>query len=195
MTAPTAAARAGRPRSVAVTTRVQRAARRAFSARGFGNVTMADVAAEAGVGLDSIYRRWPSQQALLVDLVAEAVSTDVRVPDTGSLHEDLVELVRALARVADGELGRLLGTAIAEGLHDPLLARRLAEAQATRRRATVVVVDRAIQRGEVSRAVDAELLLDAAAGLVWQRVWIAHASLDDDQLHAAIAAIVRGFSR
>jgi AcrR family transcriptional regulator len=182
----------GRPRSGDVTGRVQRAARDAFSRKGFGPVTMSEIATAASVGLDSIYRRWSSKQALLVDLVANAFSEDVHVPDTGSLEDDLRALLTSLVRAVDGDLGTLLVVAAAEAAQDPALAARLAEAAAVRRQATLVVVDRAVDRGELPADVDGRLLLDTVAGVVWQRAWLSRLPLTADDVDAVVAGILRG---
>lgn len=183
----------GRPRSDAVTDRVRAAARVAFAQQGFAAVTMADIAGSAGVGMDSIYRRWPSKQALLVDVVAAAVTHDVAVPDTGSIRTDLRELLTALARAVDADLGLLLTAAIAESVRDPQLAQQLATAQERRRAATVVVVDRAVARGELRSDAETDVLLDALAGLVWQRLWLSSTRLSKAEVIRVVDALLRGF--
>jgi len=192
MTVTTARA-SGRPRSGDVTERVVRAAREAFVAKGFAAVTMSEIAASAGVGLDSIYRRWPSKPALLVDLVAHAFTADVSVPDTGTVVEDLRVLMHALVRAVQSDLGGLLALAVAEAAQDADLAERLARAQDVRRQTTVVVVERAVARGELPPGSDGRLLLDTLAGLVWQRAWLTRAPLTDAELEATVAALVTGY--
>jgi AcrR family transcriptional regulator len=181
---------AGRRRSDAVTGKVMAAAREAFGTKGFTTVTMSDIASSAGVGLDSIYRRWSSKQALLVDLVAAAVVTDVQVPDTGRLTTDLEQLLTSLARAVDSDFGALLATAVAECAHEPELASRLAQAQVARRDMTLVVITRAIERGELPEDCDAHLLLDLLAGLVWQRAWLRRMPLTQAQARLAVGQLV-----
>jgi AcrR family transcriptional regulator len=183
----------GRPRSGDVTGRVVLAARDAFAAKGFGAVTMSEIATSAGVGLDSIYRRWPSKQALLVDLVAHAFTADVTVPDSGSLVADLRVMLTALVRAVQSDLGNLLALAIAEAAQDAALAERLAHAQDVRRQATVVVIERAVARGELPADADGRLLLDTLAGLVWQRAWLNRASLTEADVRTTVTALVQGY--
>lgn len=157
-------------------------------------MTMAEIAAAAGVGLDSIYRRWPAKQALLVDVVASAVAEEVTVPDTGSLAGDLEHLVSALIRAVNADLGPLLAAAIAEAAHDVALAQRLAEAQAGRRAATVVIVARAVERRDLRPDADPALLLDALAGVVWQRTWLTGQPLVPADATRLVAELLLGFS-
>lgn len=185
----------GRPRSDDITLRVQSAARVAFAQRGITAVTMAEIASSAGVGLDSIYRRWSSKQSLLVDVVATAVADEVVVPDTGSLASDLERLMGSLIRAANADLGSLLAAAVAEARHDPELASRLADAQARRRQATTEVVERAVRRHELRPDVDPQILLDALAGIVWQRTWLAGTRMNPAQSASIVGALLDGFVR
>lgn len=187
-------AAAGRPRSDEVTHRVRIAARAVFAERGLASVTMAEIAASAGVGLDSIYRRWPAKQALLVDVVANVVAEEISVPDTGSLADDLQQLARGLIRAVNADLGPLLAAAVAEAAHDETLAGRLAEAQASRRAATTPIVQRALARGELHPDADGQLLLDALAGIVWQRTWLAGEPVSPDDAPRFVTELLAGFS-
>lgn len=51
--------------------RIMRAALRRFVDVGYGSATVDEIAAEAGVGVATLYRRWPDKAALANDLVAE----------------------------------------------------------------------------------------------------------------------------
>jgi AcrR family transcriptional regulator len=189
-----AAGRPGRPRSDELTGRIRATARGLFADRGFAAVPMSEIAAACGVGLDSIYRRWPSKQALLLDVVSAAVGEEIAVPDTGTLLADLQQLTVTLASSMSGDLGRLLTAAITEASTDPGLAIQLTAAQARRRGATQVVVARAVDRGELSASADGQLLLDLIAGLVWQRIWLAGTGTTPTDLEDAVATLLTGFT-
>lgn len=183
----------GRPRSSDVTDRVLAAAEQLFGERGFGPVTMAEVAAQAGVGLDSIYRRWSSKQRLLMDVVARAASERIPVADRGSLEADLVAIVRSVVSFAEGSGGKVLAAAIGEAAHDNELAALLAAAQERRRHDSVPVIKRAIERGELHDGSDGDLLLDVVNGVVWQRVLVAGKGLRRDQPQRLVRALLQGF--
>lgn len=57
--------------------------------------TTDQIAQRAGVGKASIYRRWPTLDALLVDVVRELGVERVALPADGSLVSDLVAVVLA----------------------------------------------------------------------------------------------------
>src|SRR5919198_3834015 len=57
-------------------------------------LSMEAVAARAGVGKATIYRRWPHKEALVIDAVA-STKEPLPEPRGTSVREDLVLLVRA----------------------------------------------------------------------------------------------------
>src|SRR5204863_7509489 len=81
-----------------------------IAARGVRGLTTAAVAERAGISKATMYRRWRSKEALVVDAVASLVS-EIAIPDTGSLREDVRALLRDAVRLyADSRPGRLIPT-------------------------------------------------------------------------------------
>src|SRR5262249_8013444 len=66
--------RRGRPRSDAAEREILRAGARLLAQHGVGRMSMQAVAAAARVSKATIYRRWPSKDALVLDLVAGAMA-------------------------------------------------------------------------------------------------------------------------
>src|SRR5262245_9961540 len=82
-----AARRPGRPRSAAAHDAIRGAALELFIEQGVGGTSIEAVAAKARVGKASIYRRWQSKEALLIDAVIDVFAEPTR-PDTGSVRHD-----------------------------------------------------------------------------------------------------------
>jgi AcrR family transcriptional regulator len=90
--------RRGRPRDSRVDSAVRDAARSLLVDVGYTNTTMQAIAALAGVGLPTIYRRWPSK----AELIEHAVLTSQRrreVDPDGDFFEELRLFVRGVIRV------------------------------------------------------------------------------------------------
>lgn len=105
--------RRGRPRDPAVDRAVLRETLALLDDGGYERLRMADVGSRAGVGLGSLYRRWPTKYALVVDaLRAAAPSREVEHTD-----DPVEDLVSCLAGLAEG-LGRR-GALLAVMLTDP----------------------------------------------------------------------------
>src|SRR5919107_4996917 len=85
----------GRPRDPDTDARITTAAAELMLQRGFDRTTVDDVAAHAGVGKATVYRRWPSKEDLAVAAMGSLYSTEMPEPDTGSIMNDLAESYRA----------------------------------------------------------------------------------------------------
>src|ERR671929_187050 len=81
--------RGGRPRDPSRDGVIRAAILRLLADVGYGALTMDAVAAEAGVGKATIYRRWRTKQELVVDTVSEVNRAWTIAADTGSLEGDL----------------------------------------------------------------------------------------------------------
>ncbi|MEZ4449783.1 MAG: TetR/AcrR family transcriptional regulator [Nannocystaceae bacterium] len=169
-------ARAGTPRrtqgvlagrSEVVVRRVLDAALAELARSGYTGFRMDEVTARAAVHKTTIYRRWPTRAALVAAVVERlrAPLRDHPLPDTGSLERDLIEAFTR--RFAVGR--RVEGRAWARLLEERHLAEVeaiLGEAVDERRDAWRWMITRAVDRGEIPRGTDAQLLLDVVRAIV-----------------------------
>lgn len=159
----------GRPRDPLLESRVFDAAMALYAESGWAGFTFEAVARSAGVGKASIYRRWPTRGELLRQTF-ETRWYAVEAIDTGALRGDLAALAQMIARTLIGPYG-------AARSHMAVDAARFAEVRdwfgpytdATVHQARTMV-RRAIDRGEVSGAVNPGLLLDLVVGAVTNHV-------------------------
>lgn len=97
--------RGGRKRDASRDTAILDAAIDTLGEVGFERMTMDMVAVRAGAGKATVYRRWPSKEALVLDAVAQMkrhlVDLD-RLPDTGTFRGDMLALFQPEA-VAETE--------------------------------------------------------------------------------------------
>ncbi len=128
--------------------------------KGYERMTVDMVAARARAGKATVYRRWPSKAELVIDAVACMKSTyPTDLPDTGSLRGDLVANIKTPA-VKDGERKlRIMAGMVSLMSASPEFA-DAARAVIVEPRAAAIrtLIQRAIDRGEVSGDVDAHLL-------------------------------------
>src|SRR6266542_1733281 len=89
--------RPGRPRSEQAEQAIIEATLDLFAEQGFEGVCVEAVAARAGVGKATIYRRWPNKEELIIDAVA---SMKGPVPPIGgkSVRDDLVTLLSRVGK-------------------------------------------------------------------------------------------------
>src|SRR4051794_23872567 len=86
--------RPGRPRDARHDEAILEATMALLSEAGYARLTIDGVAARAGVGRPTIYRRWPSKPALVVAALLHAPQIQVPHADTGSLRADLIKVLR-----------------------------------------------------------------------------------------------------
>src|ERR671929_840669 len=96
---PARSSRGGRPRDPSRDSVIRAAILRLLAEVGYSALTMDAVAAEAGVGKATIYRRWRTKQDLVVDTISDLNREEATPPDSGSLEGDLRQMLRQLVSV------------------------------------------------------------------------------------------------
>src|SRR5690349_4113522 len=82
----------GRPRSLQAQQALFDATLALLSTEGFDTMSVDAIAERAGVGKQTIYRWWPSKDALVIDAIKSLQQTHYPVLDTGSLSQDLLAM-------------------------------------------------------------------------------------------------------
>ena len=170
----------GRPRDEACDRAIETAALDLMVEEGFAGLTMEGVAARAGVAKTTVYRRWDSKAALVIDAFLRGGRDPQVAPDTGSLRGDLLEMLQAFLHMVQTR-GELVQALVAEQRRHPELAETFRATFLDQKKAAVrEVLDRGLARGEIAPDADLGLLADVGAALIWYRLSISGAPLDDD---------------
>ncbi|MBB1252125.1 TetR/AcrR family transcriptional regulator [Streptomyces alkaliterrae] len=177
-----------RPRSAAADRAILDATRAALVELGWSKLTMADVAARAGVAKTTLYRRWPGKSEMVVDAVA-VLFDELELPDRGSLQADIEGVVLSFAAlVSRPETKTSLMAVVAESTHHPALRDRVRSAIVDRQKHLVLQGRaRAQARGELpADEADAErtrrtvdLIFDVVAGTVVHRCLVSDEPVDE----------------
>jgi len=179
MSAPTAPAPRGRPRDPRRDQAIYDAVLELLAEVGFDRMSLDAVAARAGVSKPTIYRRCPDGKAALVAAaVAFRRAAKPGAPDTGSLREDLLEMVRHMsenmvenAHLAGGLAGQLRTSAELRAI----FAEHVIEPERDRWR---LLLERAEARGEIVPGAT-ELFPDVGPSLIHGRVSFGSEPLDE----------------
>ncbi|WP_406151066.1 TetR/AcrR family transcriptional regulator [Streptomyces sp. NBC_01012] len=180
MTQPTAPKPDRRPggRTARVRAQVLDAVRAELTEGGHEGLTVEAVATRAGVHRATVYRRWRDVGGLLVDVIDAAGETDWRPPDTGSLRGDLTALNEEIQQslVVRPSFAVAL---MAASFHSEQAARAQTQLWADRYAQCEVLVDRAVERGELpTRGTDARSLLIAATAPLYHQLMLLRADPD-----------------
>jgi AcrR family transcriptional regulator len=190
----------GRPRRPGVTDIILDATIALAAEGGLEDLTLDAIAVKAGVGRPTIYRRWPSKDALLDEAMNKMIEQMVVVPKPGNIRDELVEWISVQMERMQSPL-RSLWVAYfnAEEAHiakDALRRGHDIEAD---------IIRRAIERGELRPETDPDLLVYLIFAVVWYQTSMYHRRLDKPFAEAVVDAVlnswladpppVRGISR
>ena len=160
---------------------------------GFAALTIDAVAERAGVHRTTVYRRWGTRERLVVDALASQSTTEIPIPDTGTIQGD----TEAIARMVSANLASPLGRALAQGMvghgDDDEIRRVTEEFWRTRFERTDVLVGRAIERRELPEGTDPRLVVEMVVATVWFRSIVTRSPVDDALIAQVADVVIRGF--
>jgi AcrR family transcriptional regulator len=187
--------RPGRPRDARHDAVILETAREMLLEVGYSGLTIDGVAARAGVGRPTIYRRWASKAALVVAALVGSSRLALPVIDTGSLHDDLIAVLRHQVDLMTGPATRRVTAGlIADLATDPVLSESYVNDYLAPRRAIVWdVLQRAVDRGELDRDADFAFIYDLLVGPLFMRAVIWGEPPADDAAEQIATVIVRAF--
>jgi AcrR family transcriptional regulator len=177
----------GRPRSAEAHRAILDAVLVLLAEEGFSRMSVEGVAARAGVGKATVYRRWPSKVLLVIEAIDTVASERISVPDTGSARGDLTEFLTQLVRAMDGPDGRLVAPLLEAMSRSPELAAAVRrDLIAPRRDVANEIIRRGVDRGELRPDLHVDVALDAPVAIVFHRLLLTGEAVDE----ALVARIV-----
>lgn len=194
--APGAVRRPGRPRDARHDQAILDATLAILGEQGYQALTIEGVAAAAGVGRPTIYRRWPSKPALVVAALVDSARLAVPVRNTGWLRSDLIAVQRHQVDLMNAPANRRVTAGLVADLAaDPdLAARYVSEYLAPRRAAVWKVLQRGVDRGELDPDVDFAFVYDLLVGPLFMRAVIWGEPLAPDAAEKTTDVILAAFA-
>jgi AcrR family transcriptional regulator len=173
----------GRPRSARADEAIIEAVLDLFAeGHTFEALSIEAIAARAGVGKATIYRRWPNKEALVVDAVI-ALKGPVPPIAGESVREDLITLVKGARKASNLRSGKVTMCLLPELHRNEAMHRRYQEFIEPRRAVTRQVILRGIETGELRADLDVELTLLMLTGpMITQSMLRWNPNLDEDNL-------------
>jgi AcrR family transcriptional regulator len=168
----TAMARKGRPRSDQVHRRILDAARELLSDEGFADLRLEHVAARAGVGKATIYRRWGSKEALAQELLAELAAPHIAVAESGDTRSELLAaVVNPMRAVTDTPFGPVIRALLSQIAINPTLGDPFRATVVQARRDEIArVIARGVARGDLRPDADVDIATELLVGPVYFRL-------------------------
>ena len=165
---------AGRKRSEEARAAILDAVLSLLREHAYADVSCDTIAAQAGVGKQTIYRWWSNKADVVLDALREHASA-VTAPETGSLEGDVRAFFEATFRLVRGPRGTgpVLKGLMAEAQLNAAFAPRFADFIETRRSALQSV----LARHPVADERELPTLVDMLFGAFWYRLLLGHAPL------------------
>lgn len=181
--------RPGRPRNAGAQKAILEATLELTATCGTAGLSMDAVATRAGVSKASIYRRWASKEAMVLD-AWQALVTPLTVPDTGTLRGDVETFLYDLAERMAASSGDSLPHLLAAARANPELACALQAYIQSRREPLTTLLRRARDRGELPDGLDLGLLQDCLVGPLMYRVLVSRAPVDRHFVDGVLALVL-----
>ncbi len=164
--------RGGRPRSDEVHRKILEAARDLLSQDGFSDLRLEHVAARAGVGKATIYRRWGSKEALAQELLAELAAPHIEIVESDDTRTELLAaVVNPMRAVTDTPFGPVIRALLSQIAVNPTLGDPFRATVVQARRDEIArVIARGIARGDLRPDADPEIATELLVGPVYFRL-------------------------
>lgn len=172
--------RAGRPRDRATHDAILAAAEEILVEHGYAAFSIEAVAARAGVGKTSIYRRWSTKGALLVDVYMAGLGEDRPPAGEDARAQVRAMLLQSVSRLRRSGWATIMRSLVAEAQADAEISALVRDRVIAPRRALGrAILEEAIARGELAPATNPDCALDAMFGALWYRLLLGHLPVDE----------------
>lgn len=185
-----ATVRRGRPRDPERDLAILRAARSVIGQKGFTGASMEEIARTAGVGKDTLYRRWRSKEQLVQDLLGVIAEDGVQINNDDDPGFALFAFLQDVVRLnRESDFGAIVAGVIGESARNPDMRRSFQAFWADRRRVAGTLVRRMI--GPDRPDHDVEQVLDHVLGPVYYRLLLTGDAITDEYLWELVVGIPR----
>lgn len=186
----------GRPRDPETREKILKAAYDLLIEVGFMDLTIEGIAAKAGVGKPTIYRRWKCKASLAMDAFLEIVTPEIAFPNTGSAKEDFREQMYKLVKLMNSPRGEVLANVIGCGQANQDLITAFQQSWLLPRREDAQrILQRGIERGDLRQEVEIEVAIDALYSPFFYRLLLKHQSLTNKFVDKLLDIVFQGLEQ
>ncbi len=191
----------GRPRSAQAHKAILDATLKLLAKEGFQGLSIEEVAAKAGVGKTTIYRRWSSKEELVIDAI-HSVQVNLSMVDTSNFRNDLVTLFKTAyqSMIARPLLEQLIVKIIGEYQTNPEIFQVfITQLLVPRFQQFRHMVEQAQARNEIRRDIDWTLVIELVSGSLYfhwiiTRFLVPSSSSADEWVEQMIDVVMQGIA-
>lgn len=180
--------RRGRPRDPAADRAILEAARQVLARRGFTGTSMDEIARTAGVGKDTLYRRWESKGHLVRHLLTVLADENVPVPAEDEPRYALFVFLQEIVRFnAHSDFGAIVAGLVGESARNAELASAFHDFWGERRRIAGELIRDIVDPS--TSEVEIERILDHVVGPIYYRLLLTGDAVTDEYLWDLVTAV------
>jgi len=179
--------RRGRPRDPRRGRAILEAARAVLAERGFTGASMEAIAHTAGVGKDTLYRRWDSKEQLVQHLLTVLADEGIpsRRPDDDP-RLGLFLLLQDIVRLnTESDFGAIVAGVVGESARNPKMTSGFQAFWADRRRVTRDYVSQIVG----ADAIGMERIVDQVVGPIYYRLLLSGDTITDEYLWDLVLSV------
>lgn len=170
--------------------RVLTAAFELLSQSGVAGFSVDEVVRRSGVAKTTIYRQWPSREALVLD-AASRISAEQQVPDTGSLQGDVQAILTNLGHLlVTARWSTVVPSIVDVAERDPEFAAIHGTIQRGHAAPLREVLERAVHDGKLPKAADVSSMISALVGPLYYRRWFSRERIDDKFVKTVVKGVL-----
>jgi AcrR family transcriptional regulator len=147
------------------------------------------------VGKATIYRRWPSKEALTLALFLDLAAPHIAIAETGDTRAELLAAVtNAMRALTDTPFGSVIRALLSQIAINPVLGDPFRAGVVQARRDEVAqVIARGVRRGDLRADIDREVATELLVGPVYFRLMFGGA-LTDAFAERVVDALLHGYT-
>jgi len=180
--------RRGRPRDPAVDRAILEAARSVLARKGFTGTSMDEIARTAGVGKDTLYRRWKSKELLVQHLLTVLSTENAPAPEDEDPRYALFVFLQDIVRLnTRSDFGAILAGIVGESARNPAMATAFQQFWSERRSIAGNIIRRIVDTDTPDKEIGR--ILDHILGPIYYRLLLSGDPIDDEYLWDLIVEV------
>jgi AcrR family transcriptional regulator len=184
---------AGRPRSEGSRISILETAYSFLRSKPVAGISTIHIARKAGVSSATVYRWWPTKEALLLDAFLHQANHEVVLQPEGSPLERLKDYVRQIGRFFTGENGIVVARLLTAIQDNGILRKEFLErVYSPRDKEIRALVKEAIQKRQLPPGTEVSPFLDTIIGPLLTRLLIRHEQIDEEFVISVFDWVVAG---